>query len=84
MSSMPIIDDRMVDLFRRTGKRRASYRSAPGGRLLAGAQRVLLQGSARCSIHGQLCIDENGAIGKCVHGVCMKNSFPGGSGPFDL
>ena len=32
MTSMPVIDDRMVDLFRRTGKRRASF-----GRLGAAA-----------------------------------------------
>ncbi len=63
MSSMPIIDDRMVDLFRRTGKRRASYRSAQGGRAAAAAQRVVLQRS--CSIPNTLCITDHGAQGIC-------------------
>ena len=83
MTSMSTSDDRLLASFRRNGKRRSSYRSALGGRAI-GAQHVALQGSAQCSVHGQLCVDENGALGKCVHGICMKNVFIGGPGPFDL
>jgi hypothetical protein len=83
MSSMPIIDDRMVDLFRRTGKRRASYRSAPGGRAAAGAQHVFLQGVTKCSGHGTFCVTNEGNPGKCFNGICMITAFPGDR-PFDL
>lgn len=77
MASMPLIDDDMVLLFRRSGKRRASYRPAQNGRRAAVAQRVVLQDNGQCEFDGQACIDENGAIGKCVQGICMKNPFPG-------
>jgi len=65
MTSMPIIDDRMVDLFRRTGKRRASYRSAQGGRATAAVQRVVLQRSGGCRRVNDFCRGPNGAIGVC-------------------
>ena len=65
MTSMPIIDDRMVDLFRRTGKRRASYRPAHGGRATAAAQRVVPQRSGGCRRVNDLCRGPNGAIGVC-------------------
>jgi hypothetical protein len=65
MTSMPIIDDRMVDLFRRTGKRRASYRPAQGRRAMAAAQRVVLQRSGGCRRVHDPCRGPNGAIGIC-------------------
>lgn len=83
MTSMPIITDRMVVQFQRSGKRRGSYRSARGGRAPVGAQRVVLQGSAKCSNNGGLCTDENGVLGKCIKGVCVKNPFPGPN-PFEF
>jgi hypothetical protein len=80
MTSMPIIDDRMVDLFRRTGKRRASYRSA---RTAAGAQRVFPQGVTKCSGHGTFCMTNEGNPGKCFNGICHITAFPGDD-PFHL
>jgi hypothetical protein len=65
MTSMPVIDDRMVDLFRRTGKRRASFRPAQGGRAAAAAQRVALQRSGGCMHVNDACRGPNGAIGVC-------------------
>jgi hypothetical protein len=82
MTLMPIIDDHMVTLFQRTGKRRASYRPARGGRVVAGAQRVLLQRSLGCSFAGQGCITKRGEVGICDgHLNCIADPFPGG---FDL
>jgi hypothetical protein len=65
MTTMPIIDDRMVDLFRRTGKPRSSYRSVQAGSATAPAQRVLLQRSGGCRRVNDFCIGPNGAIGVC-------------------
>jgi hypothetical protein len=65
MTTMPIVDDSMVDLFRRTGKRRSSYRSVQGGRATAAAQRVVLQRSGGCRRVNDLCRGPNGAIGVC-------------------
>jgi hypothetical protein len=76
MTSMPVIDDRMVDLFRRTGKRRASFRPTQGGRL-AGARRVVLQGVTKCSGHGTFCLTDEGNPGKCFNGICHITAFPG-------
>jgi hypothetical protein len=64
MTSMPIFDDRNIDLFRRTGKRRASFRPAQGGRP-ARAQRVALQRSGGCQRVNDFCRGPNGAIGVC-------------------
>jgi hypothetical protein len=80
MSSMPIIDDRMVDLFRRTGKRRASFRPAQGGRR-GGPQRVFLQ-VTKCSGDG-FCITKEGNPGRCINGICIKTPFPGPN-PFEF
>jgi hypothetical protein len=88
MTSMPIIDDRTVDLFRRTGKRRASYRPAQGGRAAAAAQRVVLQRDSDCFQPGQSCdCDATGrCAGRCNSQLtCVVDPFgPNGGGPFDL
>lgn len=81
MTSMPTIDDRMVGLFRRTGKRRGSYRPAQSVRSVPATQRAVLQGSDFCRRHpGAPCRDVNGAPGKCWGGICMTFPFDG----FDL
>ena len=78
MTSMPIIDDHMVDLFRRTRKRRASYRPAQGGRAVAGAQRVVPQADIFCPRVGERCRHPNGALGWCHPGnKCKQDVFPG-------
>jgi hypothetical protein len=59
MTSMPVFDDRTVDLFRRTGKRRAAFRS---GRAAA---RVVPQRSGGCRHVNDTCRGPNGAIGVC-------------------
>jgi hypothetical protein len=77
MTSMPTIDDRMVVLFRRTGKRRASYRLDRSGRLAGG--RVAPQRSSGCTFVNQRCVLPNGALGICDrHLVCQEDPFPGG------
>jgi hypothetical protein len=83
MSSMPMMDDRMVQLFRRTGKRRASYRTARSARLLGEVQRVVPQAGTACSFDGQFCLTPSGHPGKCVSGRCIATAFPGDR-PFDL
>jgi len=76
MSLMPTIDDRMVVQFRRTGKRRASYRPARGGRVVAAAQHVVLQRSPGCRFVNQPCRAPNGAIGICDHRLnCVMDPF---------
>ena len=65
MTSMPIIDDHMVDLLRRTGKRRASYRRAQSGRVAGGGARVVPQRSGGCKHVNDPCQGPNGAIGVC-------------------
>jgi hypothetical protein len=68
MSLMPIIDDRMVGLFRRTGKRRSAYRPVQGGRVVAAAQRVVPQ---RCRF-GDPCVTHRGEDGICDrNGNCI-------------
>jgi hypothetical protein len=62
MTSMPTIDDRMVVQFRRTGRRRASYRLDRGGRLSIGSARVVPQ--RECSFVGQAC--DCDAAGNCA------------------
>jgi hypothetical protein len=74
MSLMPIIDDRMVALFRLTGKRRSSYRSAQGGRVVAAGQRVALQ---RCRF-GDPCVTHRGEDGICDrNGHCVFDPIGG-------
>jgi len=48
MTSMPTINDRMVDEFRRTGKRRASYLRTRSSRSVRSASRVVPQQSDEC------------------------------------
>ena len=79
MTSIPKSDDRMLVLFQRTGKRRASYRPARGGRAVAAGTRVLLQRSPQCSFVHQGCITKRGEVGVCDdHLNCMADPFPGG------
>jgi hypothetical protein len=74
MTTMPIIDDRMVDQFRRTGKRRSSYRS-----VTAVAQRVVLQRSPQCHVFDQDCFGRHGEPGRCDEKLdCIIDPFPGG------
>ena len=69
MTSMPKINDQMVVRFRRTGRRRASFRPVQGGRA-----RVVLQKFARCSNFGGECTTEHGARGICFDdGICRIN-----------
>lgn len=76
MTSMPTIDDRMVVLFRRTGRRRASYPVARSGHLAGRKARVVPQACTRpgapCVLDGQqgVCQRVNG------HLVCMIDPFP--------
>ncbi|HEV7410347.1 MAG TPA: hypothetical protein VGO01_17850 [Bradyrhizobium sp.] len=84
MTTMPVIDDRKVDLFRRTGKRRASYRPAQGGRAAAAAQRVLLQRSPGCFSFGQPCKNSKGQPGFCDADLDCILDFNPGPGPFKL
>ena len=65
MNFMPIIDDHMIALFRRTGKRRGSYRPVQGGGMVDAAQCVVPQRSGRCRRVNDFCIGPNGAIGVC-------------------
>lgn len=46
MTTMPRINDRMVEEFRRTGKRRASYLMAQGSRVVSQSSGVVQQPSA--------------------------------------
>ena len=65
MTSMPTSDDLMFALFRRTAKRRSSYRPAQSSRATAAAQRVVLQRSGGCRRVNDFCRGPNGAIGVC-------------------
>jgi len=86
MTSMPIIDDRMVALLRRTGKRRASYRTGRSGGPASDGPRVALQRDAECTRVGAPCRC-NPATGVC--GTCDKSlncivDFNPGPDPFRL
>lgn len=88
MTTMPTIDDRMVVRLRRTGKRRASYRSSRRDRL-AGGPRVVLQRSPDCFQVNQPCdCDANGrCAGTCNSKlICRVDPFGpvNGTGPFDF
>jgi hypothetical protein len=60
MATMPIIDDDMVDLFRRTGRPRSRLARRHGG-MGGKSDQVQLQGRVYCS-PGEMvrCRDENG------------------------
>jgi hypothetical protein len=83
MTSMPVINDNMVVLFQRTGKRRGSYRPARPSRVVTAARRVAPQ---RGCIPGEPCITPHGAHGWCDNDrVCRINpfrdhTFPGSGG----
>jgi hypothetical protein len=73
MTSMPTIDDGMVALFRRTGKRRGSYRS---GGMAGGEARVVPQQGSWCRNIGKPCITDTGAKGFCDNDhLCSVNVF---------
>jgi len=57
MTSMPTINDRMVDEFRRTGKQRASYSMARSGHSVVSRSRVVPQQEADCgtALPGTIC-----------------------------
>jgi hypothetical protein len=79
MTSMPKSDDRLLASFRRSGKRRSSYRAAQSDRATAAMQRVMLQRSHGCSFAGQGCITPRGEVGICDgHLKCIVDPFPGG------
>jgi hypothetical protein len=80
MTSMPTIDDRMVVLFRRTGKRRASYRLDRGGSVAGGKLRVVPQRSLGCATVNAPC-GCNPVTGHCI-GRCdpQLNCVPTPSG----
>ena len=79
MTSMPTIDDRMVVLFRRSGKRRASYQLDRSGRLARGNARVVPQRSPGCAFPGQACITKSGENGICdQHLNCITDPTPMG------
>jgi hypothetical protein len=74
MTTMPIITDEMVDKFRRTGKRRASYVTGRGNRLAPGDSRVVPQTwQAVCpngpADNGRPC--GPGGLGTCHNGLCI-------------
>lgn len=71
MTTMPTIDDRMVVLLRRTGKRRAAYAADRRGGLAGRSARVVPQSC----IEGQPCITAHGGLGRCFHGKCLLD-FP--------
>lgn len=62
MASMPLIDDDMVELFRRTGNRRSSYSNlgtrligdTSGAALATKGGNVVLQGTVSCEYAGQV------------------------------
>jgi hypothetical protein len=84
MTSMPASDDRLFALFRRSGKRRASYRSKQGGRVLAGGAHVVPQRSPGCAFTGQFCRNSNGQPGSCDGNLnCILDWNPGPD-PFRL
>jgi hypothetical protein len=64
MTSMPIIDDRMVVELRRTGRRQAVYSRARGSRVVSNGSRVVPQQQNPCvGKHGVLCGDACGFPG---------------------
>jgi hypothetical protein len=79
MTSMPVFDDRTVDLFRRTGKRRASFRPDRSGRSVRDRAHVVLQRSPGCSFPSQGCVTPRGEVGRCDGSLnCIADPFPGG------
>jgi hypothetical protein len=74
MSTMPVIDNDMIDLFRRMGKRRGTYRATT-----AATQRVTLQRSKQCRFVGQRCFGSHGELAICDQNLdCIIDPFPGG------
>lgn len=84
MTTMPTIDDDMVALFRRTGKRRASYQADRNGGWARGATRVALQRSPGCSFFGQRCFNRDGEPGRCDKNLDCILEWNPGPNPFQL
>jgi hypothetical protein len=77
MSTMPVIDDHMVALFRRTGSRRGSYQPHRSNRTTRNGANVVLQGHVFCPVVGALCRHPNGALGFChPDHICRQDPFP--------
>jgi hypothetical protein len=77
MTLIPTIDDSMVVQLRRTGKRRASYRSS-------GNTRVFLQRSRQCKFFLQDCFGPHGEPGTCDAKLNCILDFNPGDDPFRL
>lgn len=75
MSTMPVIDNDMIDLFRRMGKRRGTYRGAAMAR-----QRVELQRSCGCRRVNDFCVCPNGNRGVCDRDLDCVMPIDDGSG----
>lgn len=72
MTTMPIITDEMVDRFRRTGTRRASYVIGRAGRLAGSGSRVIPQQGVcpnGTADDGKPCPGPNDP-GRCDGGIC--------------
>jgi hypothetical protein len=83
MTSTPTSDDCLLASFRRTGKRRASYRQVRNGGVAAGGQQVMLQRSPRCQFPNDDCRTARGELGTCKRArngrlVCVVDPVPGG------
>jgi len=69
MTSMPTVNDRMVDEFRRTGKRQTSYSTGRSSRLASSSSRVVLQSECNGpSDNGKSCGPRG--LGTCRDGLC--------------
>ena len=70
MTTMPRINDRMVEEFRRTGKRRASYSTPRGSRAASQTSRVVQQAAVLTCYPYDLSDCPPGAITTCfdAHG----------------
>jgi hypothetical protein len=72
MTTMPIVTDEMVNKFRRTGTRRASYVTGRGSRLASERSRVVPQ-QIYCP-NGPADNDKPcgpGGVGTCRNGLCI-------------
>lgn len=76
MTSMPIIDDRMVVELRRTGKRRASYAKGRSGSVISNSSRVVPQVTGLDCGGYPDCVVSCGTGRVCVNGICMSMSDP--------
>jgi len=71
ITTMPVITDQMIDKFRRTGKRRASYVKGRDSRLVSNDSRVVPQ-QTECrgpEDNGKPCGPRG--VGTCSNGLCI-------------